>query len=61
MIQAVKGMDAVVYMAMGSLNYDEWTGTESSFDVNVKGIHFALKAAKGRYSSSCVYQQHVRV
>lgn len=44
-VEALSGMDALVYMAMGSLNWDETPGTVSAFDVNVKGPHLALKAA----------------
>ena len=61
MIQAVKGMEAVVYMPMGSLNYEEWTGTESNFDVNIKGLQFALKAAKDEGINQAVYTSSMSV
>ena len=59
--QAVKGMDAVVYMPMGSLNYEEWTGTESNFDVNIKGLQFALKAANDSDIKQLVYTSSMSV
>jgi nucleoside-diphosphate-sugar epimerase len=60
-IQAIKGMDAVVYMPMGSLNYEEWTGTESNFDVNIKGLHFSLKAANDEGVKHLVYTSSMSV
>jgi nucleoside-diphosphate-sugar epimerase len=60
-MQAVKGVDAVVYMPMGSLNYEEWTGTESNFDVNIKGLHFALKAANDEGIKQVVYTSSMSV
>ena len=53
--KAVKGMDALIYMAMGSLDWDEWPGTDSGFDANVKGLHFALKAAAKEGIKQAVY------
>jgi nucleoside-diphosphate-sugar epimerase len=59
--QALKGMDALIYMAMGSLNYEEWTGTESNFDINIKGIHFAMKAAEHEGIKQGVYTSSMSV
>ena len=42
--KASKGMDALLYMAMGSL--DAINHVPSSYDVNVKGLHLALEAAR---------------
>ncbi|HRW08365.1 MAG TPA: NAD(P)-dependent oxidoreductase [Caldilineaceae bacterium] len=42
---AMTGMDALLYMAMNVMYVDELTEAHSSFDVNVKGVYFALKAA----------------
>ncbi|MEZ4683317.1 MAG: NAD(P)-dependent oxidoreductase [Caldilineaceae bacterium] len=42
---AMAGMDALLYMAMNVMHTDELTETHSSFDVNVKGVYLALKAA----------------
>jgi nucleoside-diphosphate-sugar epimerase len=59
--QAVKDMDAMVYMAMGSLNYEEWSGIESNFDVSIKGLQFALKAAHEAGINQCVYTSSMSV
>jgi len=53
--EAVIGMDAVVYMAMGSLNWDEVPGIVSAFDVNIKGLHLTLRAAHNAGISQAVY------
>lgn len=55
LLKASKGLDALVYMAMGSLDWDEWPGTNSGFDANVKGLHFALKAAASDGIKQAVY------
>jgi nucleoside-diphosphate-sugar epimerase len=59
--RAVKGMDALIYMAMGSLDWDEWPGTDSGFDANVKGLHFALKAAANAGVKQAVYTSSMSV
>jgi nucleoside-diphosphate-sugar epimerase len=59
--RAVQGMDALIYMAMGSLNWDEWPGTDSGFDANVKGLHFALKAAARAGMKQAVYTSSMSV
>jgi nucleoside-diphosphate-sugar epimerase len=59
--QAVKNMDALLYMTMGSLNWDEWPGTDSGFDANVKGLHFALKAAAREGIAQAVYTSSMSV
>ena len=43
--RAVTGVDAVLYMAMGSIRWAEIEGIQSAFDVNVKGVYLALDAA----------------
>ena len=43
---AMAGMDALLYMAMNVMHTDELTVDHSAFDVNVKGVYFALKAAQ---------------
>lgn len=53
--EALIDKDALIYMAMGSVNWDEWSGTDSGFDMNVKGVHFALKAAAREGISQAVY------
>jgi nucleoside-diphosphate-sugar epimerase len=59
--QAVQGMDALIYMAMGSLDWDEWPGTDSGFDANVKGLHFALKAAAKAGVTQAIYTSGMSV
>ncbi len=59
--QALQGMDALLYMTMGSLNWDEWPGTDSGFDANVKGLHFALKAAARAGITQAVYTSSMSV
>lgn len=53
--EAMKGMDAVLYMAMGSQKWTEWEGSETAMDVNVKGIHHALRAAAEAGITQAVY------
>jgi len=59
--EAVKGMDAVLYMAMGSLDWQEWSGIDSSFDANVKGLYFVLKAASEEGISQAAYTSSLSV
>jgi nucleoside-diphosphate-sugar epimerase len=59
--QALQGIDAFIYMAMGSLNWDEWSGTDSGFDANVKGLHFVLKAAAKAGIRQAVYTSSMSV
>lgn len=64
---AVAGMDAVLYMAMGSavpLGGDHWGRIESrvnAFDVNVKGLHLALHAAHRAGISQAVFTSSMSV
>ena len=53
--RAVAGMDSLVYMAMGSLDWAEIRGVVSAFDVNVKGLHLALRAAQAAGITQAVY------
>jgi nucleoside-diphosphate-sugar epimerase len=55
LVQAAFGMDALVYMAMGSVNWTETSGVVSAFDVNIKGLHLALKAAHEAGIQQTVY------
>ena len=59
--QAVVDMDAVVYMAMGNLKWTETSGVVSAFDVNVKGVHLALKAAHEARITQAVYTSSMSV
>ena len=64
---AAAGMDAVLYMAMGSappLAGDHWGRIESrinAFDVNVKGLHLALHAAHLAGISRAVFTSSMSV
>jgi nucleoside-diphosphate-sugar epimerase len=42
---AVEGVDAVLHCAMGSKDWDTPDGAADAFDVNVKSVHLALRAA----------------
>ena len=53
--RAAAGADALVYMAMGSLKWRDWEGSETGIDVNVKGLHFALRALAEAGGSQAVY------
>lgn len=64
---AAAGMDAVLYMAMGTaipLNGNHWGRAESrvnAFDVNVKGLHLALHAAHRAGISQAVFTSSMSV
>ncbi len=52
---AAEGIDALLYMAMGNQRWQEWGGSESSMDVNVKGLHFALRAVAEAGATQAIY------
>src|SRR4051812_3860711 len=58
---AVQGMDALIYMAMGNLKWAETSGWVSAFDVNVKGVHLALRAAHEAGITQAVYTSSMSV
>jgi len=58
---AAAGMDSLVYMAMGSVNWSEIHGVTSAFDINVKGVHLALKAAHEAGITQAVYTSSMSV
>jgi nucleoside-diphosphate-sugar epimerase len=55
------GMDAVLYMAMGTLNWTEPAGMASAFDVNVKGLYLTLRAAYDAGITQAVYTSSMSV
>lgn len=57
--RASKGMDALLYMARGSFNPINHITT--SYDVNVKGLHLALEAARQAGVKRVVYTSTVSV
>ena len=52
---AMTSMDALIYMAMGTLKWQETEGIVSAYDVNVKGLHLALRAAHNAGIEQAVY------
>ena len=52
---ATSGTDALIYMAMGNQRWAEWDGSQTAMDVNVKGLHFALRAAAESGITQAVY------
>lgn len=59
--EAASGTDALIYMAMGSLNWNETAGVVSAFDVNIKGVHLALRAAHAAGIAQAVYTSSMSV
>jgi nucleoside-diphosphate-sugar epimerase len=52
---AAQGLDAVLYMAMGTLEWDTPVGMHTAFDVNVKGLYLTLHAAQSVGVAHAVY------
>ena len=52
---AASGMDAMLYMAMGSLAWQSIDGVQTAFDANVKGVYLALRAARESGAAHAVY------
>lgn len=59
--RAAEGKDAVVYMAMGSLEWHTQHGIHTAFDINIKGLHLALKAAYEAGIAQAVYTSSMSV
>jgi nucleoside-diphosphate-sugar epimerase len=59
--KAVAGMDSLVYMAMGSLDWAETRGVVSAFDLNVKALHLALRAAHAAGITQAVFTSSMSV
>ncbi|MBX3085994.1 MAG: NAD(P)-dependent oxidoreductase [Anaerolineae bacterium] len=57
----LEGVDALLYMAMGNLKWEEPIGVSSAFDVNVKGVHMALWAAHTAGITQAVYTSSMSV
>lgn len=58
---AMAGIEAVLYMAMGVLKWEEPVGWASAYDVNVKGLHLALRAAHEAGITQAVYTSTMSV
>jgi len=61
LLGASQGMDALIYMAMGSLAWGAISGITTAFDVNVKGVYLALKAAHEAGITHAVYTSTMSV
>jgi nucleoside-diphosphate-sugar epimerase len=59
--QAAAGMDSLVYMVMGSLDWAETHGVVSAFDLNIKGLHLALRAAHDAGITQAVYTSSMSI
>ena len=57
----MSGQQALVYMAMGSEDWDSLTGMHSAYDINVKGLHLALHAAQAAGIKQAVYASSMSV
>lgn len=58
---AAKGVDALLYMAMGPTDWSLASFDGASFDANVKGVYLALKAAHLAGVSHAVYTSSMSV
>ncbi len=58
---ACGGIDALLYMAMGSNDWSSGPFVASSFDVNIKGVHLALAAAHEAGIAHAVYTSSMSI
>ncbi len=61
LLRAMAEQEALVYMAMGSLDWDTIDGIGSAYDVNVKGLHLALRAAQEAGITQAIYTSSMSV
>jgi nucleoside-diphosphate-sugar epimerase len=61
LLRAAEGMDALLYMAMNLQKGPEMEIVQTSFDVNVKGVYLALRAARERGIGHAVYTSSMSV
>ncbi len=59
--RAAGGMEALLYMAMGSGDYKNAKGVTTAFDVSVKGVYLALQAAHQTGIAHAVYTSSMSV
>jgi nucleoside-diphosphate-sugar epimerase len=59
--RAAAGMESLVYMAMGSMDWAETSGVVSAFDINIKGLHLALRAAHEAGITQAVYTSSMSI
>jgi nucleoside-diphosphate-sugar epimerase len=55
LVEAARGCDALLYMAMGQGNFREIGTQADHFDVNVKGVYLAMNACRDAEISHAVY------
>ena len=58
---AMVDRDALLYMAMGNLKWNEISGIVSAYDINIKGLHLALRAAHEAHIQQAVYTSTMSV
>ena len=58
---AMSGQEALIYMAMGSEDWGSLEGINSAYDINVKGLHLALHAARAAGITQAVYTSSMSV
>src|SRR3954452_12129438 len=60
--RAMEGMDALLYMAMGTtIEWERIEGASTAYDTSVKGLYFALRAAHEQGISHAVYTSSMSV
>ncbi|MCY4466779.1 MAG: NAD(P)-dependent oxidoreductase [Chloroflexi bacterium] len=57
----MSGQQALIYMAMGSEDWDSLAGIHSAYDINIKGLHLALYAAQAVGINQAVYTSSMSV
>lgn len=61
LVRAADGAEALLYMAMGAMEWRTHHGIETAFDVNVKGVYHALYAAHEAGARHAVYTSSMSV
>ncbi len=61
LLRAMQGSDALIYMAMGNIQWNTLPGIQSAFDVNAKGLYMALRAAREAGITHAVYTSSMSV
>jgi nucleoside-diphosphate-sugar epimerase len=61
LFSALTDMQALVYLAMGNLRWNEISGVVSALDVNIKGLYLALMAANQAGVTQAVYASTMSV
>ena len=61
LLGTAEGMDALLYMAMGTQNFETMESEVTAYDVSVKGLYFALRAAHQVGIAHAVYTSSMSV